>query len=182
VAAVELTVTEWAVLGAFSNGATHGFAAARLLAPEGAIGRVWTVSRPLVYRAIGALSAEGLVVESGTAPGSAGPRRRVVRLTEAGERALAGWLVKPVTHVRDYRSELMLKLLLLDGDAEATSRLVASQRAALEPMVGGLEQQAAEASGFDGVLARWRLDSALAAQRFLAELAAPEAGGSLRLQ
>jgi len=163
----ELSVTDWAVLGALSSGASHGFAAARLLAPGGEIGRVWTVSRPLVYRSLIHLAAEGLVSEEGTAPGAAGPRRRVVSPTRRGERALAAYLVSPVAHVRDYRSELMLKLLLLDGRPEEKRTLLRAQRTSLAPMCAGLALRLEQAEGFEAVLARWRLDSALAALRFL---------------
>ena len=176
----ELSVTEWAVLGALSSCAIHGFGAARALAPEGPIGRVWTVSRPLVYRAVSTLVASGLVMETGTAPGRAGPRRRLLKVTPAGRVALRGWLTAPVHHIRDYRSELMLKLLLLQDDDSGRAKLLAAQCAELEPICVGLRQRLDAADGFDAVLARWRLDSALAAQGFLEGLRDSETNRSRR--
>jgi DNA-binding PadR family transcriptional regulator len=173
-----LSVTDWAVLGALATCASHGFAAARALAPEGSIGQVWTVSRPLVYRAVAALTAAGLVEETGTAPGSAGPRRRLLEVTTPGRVALGAWLVTPVQHVRDYRSELMLKLLLLEGDPRSRAKLLAAQCEELEPICAGLGRRLDAASGFEAVLARWRLDSALAARNFLEALRSSQSGES----
>jgi DNA-binding PadR family transcriptional regulator len=175
-----LSLTEWAVLGALATRESHGFGAARALARDGELGRVWTVSRPLVYRAVSTLSAAGLITEAGTAPGAAGPRRRLLSVTPAGRRAIAGWLSRPVEHVRDYRSELMLKLLFLDDEPERRRQFLATQREALAPMVVGLERQLAEAEGFDRVLARWRLDNARAAEGFLEELDAEAEGAVSR--
>ncbi len=39
---------EWAVLASVAERPTHGFAVAKALGPSGEIGRVWSLSRPLV--------------------------------------------------------------------------------------------------------------------------------------
>ena len=64
------------MLALVSEGTTHGWALARLLEPTGDVGRVWTVRRALVYRALTQLEALGLVREAGDAPSERGPRGR----------------------------------------------------------------------------------------------------------
>jgi DNA-binding PadR family transcriptional regulator len=101
----ERSLTEWVVLGLVAEGPTHGFALARLLARDGAVGRVWRATRPLTYRAIAQLASDGMIKPVRTEPG-AGPPRRVHRVTPAGRRALRRWLAQPVRHPRDVRAEL----------------------------------------------------------------------------
>ena len=45
-----LSAAAWAVLGVVAEGPTHGFAVAAVLAPDGPLGQVWTLPRPMVYR------------------------------------------------------------------------------------------------------------------------------------
>ena len=52
-----LSPTEHAVLGVLAEAPTHGFAIAKDLAPGTSVGRVLTVRRPLVYRALDRLVA-----------------------------------------------------------------------------------------------------------------------------
>ena len=166
----ELSLTEWAVLGFIDEGDTYGFSVAKQFAAGGAAGRVWTVARPLVYRAIDTLTSQALVCALGSEPGAGGPRRTLIRVTPAGSAALAAWLEAPIDHVRDARSHLLMKLLLIERRGGSNATLVRRQRAALETMVIGLERQLDDATGFDGVLARWRLYSAETLDRFLAEI------------
>jgi DNA-binding PadR family transcriptional regulator len=166
-----LSINEWAVLGALSTTATYGFAAASELAPDGPIGRVWTVRRALVYRGINHLIELGFVATVGTAASPVGPIQRLLEVTASGRTAFDSWLDLPVAHIRDYRSELMLKLLFLTSDRTRRARFLAAQRAVLAPIRDGLAAQVAATEGFDEVLARWRLATADAAQDFLAGLA-----------
>ena len=166
----KLSVTEWAVLGTLATSASYGFAAARELGPKGSIGCAWTVPRPLVYRGIIKLIDDRLVAETGTAPGRSGPTQRLLRVTARGRKAFDSWLAMPVCHVRDYRSELMLKLRFLEDDPPRFVNLVRAQQDELDPILDGLRGQIDNASGFDGVLARWRLSSAVAANSFLSDL------------
>ena len=48
---------EHAVLALLAEQPRHGWAIVRALAPGGEIGRIWTLSRPLAYRAIDNLEA-----------------------------------------------------------------------------------------------------------------------------
>src|SRR5688572_22573499 len=123
----ERTLTEWVVLGLLAEAPAHGFAVARLLDRGGEVGRVWWATRPLTYRAIEQLEADGLVTAVRTEAG-AGPRRTVHRPTPAGRRALRRWLALPVPRFRDVRAELLVKLLLLERSARPTGPLLAAQR------------------------------------------------------
>jgi DNA-binding PadR family transcriptional regulator len=112
-----LSLTEWLVLGLASEGSTHGFAIARLLGHQGELGQVWRVPKPVIYRGLARLEQLGLVHTVGEQSTSLGPVRSVVEATPEGRQAAAAWLVTPVRHIRDVRSELMVKLALLDRSA-----------------------------------------------------------------
>jgi DNA-binding PadR family transcriptional regulator len=163
----DLTAGEWAVLALLGEAPSHGFAVARALAPEGEVGRIWSVRRPLVYRAVDTLTGMGLVRPAATVPSRSGPQRTVLEATPEGRRALARWLRQPVAHVRDARSLLMPKLLFLSR-AEADLRpLLTAQRAHFAELADGLRSAADDAAGFDRALLLWRLESTAAATRFV---------------
>lgn len=162
-----LSAREWAVLGSVSEGPTHGFAVARLLAEDAPVGRVWTVSRQDVYQALKKLVQLGLIGERSTEPGNRGPTRTIVAATPAGKRVLRRWLNEPVDHVRDVRSLLLLKLLLLDRAGRDPRPLIDAQRARLTPLLEGLESQRRYTEGFERVLVEWRVTSCRATLQFL---------------
>ena len=159
------------MLGVIAEGPTHGWAVVRELAADGALGRVWTVPRPIVYRSINTLRALGFVEEQGEAPSGRGPQRTIVRVTRRGRAALTRWLAEPVDHVRDVRSEFLLKLAVLDRAGKSRDALVRRQLAGLAPVFDALERPGTS-DGFDWVLVRWRRESALAVRRFLESLIA----------
>ena len=163
----ELPAAEWASLGIVGERPLHGYDVARTLAADGPLGAVWTVPRPLVYRALGQLEARGLVRPASREPSVRGPNRTVLEATAAGRRALARWLVDPVDHVRDVRSELLLKLALLDRRGGDPAPLLAAQRALVTELVDGLARRRRAAAGFDAVLLTWRIESARAVLRFV---------------
>ena len=173
---------EWAVLAVVSEQPTHGFAVAKALAPSGEIGRVWSLSRPLVYRALDHLVGAGLVEKGGVEPSVRGPARTSVRATPVGRRMARRWLNEPVGHVRDVRSLLMLKLLFLERSGLSPKRLLDVQREVLLPAAEALEQREQAVSGFERTLVQWRLESTRAVLRFLeaaqraAETSQAEAG------
>ena len=177
-AQTDLSPAEWASLALLAEQPAHGFAVARALAPGGEVGRVWSCSRPLVYRALGVLTETGLIEERGSEPSSTGPRRKVLGATRSGRREVERWLREPAAHVRDLRSDLMLKLLFLSRRSADASDLLLRQHAALQPLVEGLEDGVARAEGFDRVLYLWRLESARAALRFVEEVRSEERAAS----
>jgi PadR family transcriptional regulator AphA len=163
----ELSVTDWAVLALLSEKPAHGFAVAKLLAPEADLGRIWTVSRPLVYRALATLERKNLVEPVGVESGDRGPARTRMRATAAGDEAVTEWLRTPVQHVRDLRSQLLLKLRLLYRRSSDPAPLATAQLARLTPILAALQDQAAATAGFDRLLATWRYETALAASHVL---------------
>jgi DNA-binding PadR family transcriptional regulator len=162
----ELSLSDWVVLGVVAEGPTHGWPVVRELAPDGAIGRIWTVSRPLVYRSLATLLAAGLIEEHGDAAGVRGPQRTIVRATRRGRGALRRWLDEPVDHVREVRSALLVKLALLDRAGRPADALIERQLQRLEPVFAAVMKRAPRA-GFESVLATWRREQALAVRRFL---------------
>ncbi|MGH9056834.1 MAG: PadR family transcriptional regulator [Acidimicrobiales bacterium] len=163
---------DWAVLGAVAEQPRHGFGVAQLLSPDGALGQVWTMPRPLVYQALKRLLAAGMVEEVRVEAGARGPRRTVLAVTPAGERALRAWLAEPVHHVRDARSQLLLKLALLSRSGRDPETLLQAQRRLLSEQVAALERQHGAEGGFERTLTLWRLESSRAALRFAEKLLA----------
>jgi DNA-binding PadR family transcriptional regulator len=162
----EMSLPEWLVLTILSQQHAHGFAVAQLTAAGGDLGRVWQIPKAVVYRAIGRLLDAGLIGPEGTEPGL-GPQRTVYAATEDGRAAAQRWLHEPVEHVRDIRSELLLKLALLDRAGEDPADLLTAQRAVLEPLVGAIESRRAGSQGFDATLLAWRRATAIAALDFI---------------
>ena len=168
---VQLGLAEWVVLALVAERPAHGFAIAALTAREGELGRVWHVPRPLVYRALGRLEEEQLIAAGGSESGP-GPRRTPYRCTPAGSRLLEVWLRTPVRHVRDVRSEFLLKLALHQRRGSDPGDLVAGQRSVLAPIAAALAEERASSSGFDTVLLAWRESNAAAVLDFLDDIGA----------
>ncbi len=161
----QLSPADWSVLALVAERPTHGFALAQALAPGGAVGCVWTVRRPLVYRSIEILAGRRLIEPAGTERSTSGPPRTILKITSNGRRLLGHWLREPVTRVRQARSELMLKLLFLDRAGSDPSRLLRAQREVLDERARELRSEADRVSGFESTLAIWRQESTLAALR-----------------
>jgi len=145
-----------------SQGVSHGWALGTLLAPDGEIGRIWSLSRPLTYRAIDGLVDKGLVSRRGRTAGS-GRDRVVLAATAAGRRTGQRWLERPVPHLRDVRTELLVKLVLrqragLDNDA-----LLSAQQVLFEPAIDVLTSS----RDHEDLVDLWRRESARAVRRFL---------------
>ncbi|MGF1665393.1 MAG: PadR family transcriptional regulator [Acidimicrobiia bacterium] len=160
-----LSLTEMAVLGVLAEGSSHGFAIAKALEAGSDIGRILTVRRPLVYRALDRLVELGLAEPVHTEPGSAGPQRVVHRTTRSGRSRLRRWLAQPVEHVRDMRIEFLLKVMLLHRSGSSALELAQRQMDVLGPTIEALE--AVEGDHVDS----WRRHNASAALAFLEELA-----------
>lgn len=162
----ELLLGEWACLGLLHVQPSHGFALAARMAPEADVGRIWSMSRALTYRAVEQLAARGLIEPVLEEPGLAGGNRTVYSITRAGRTQLRRWLTTPVAHVRDIRGELLLKIHLAGlvgidlGDMlnEQHHRLCA-QRDALTAGIGA-----------DDPVDQWRVQAASAAIAFVGQL------------
>ena len=170
--AEQLLLGEWACLGIIYPAPTHGFAVAAELRPTGDVGRVWSLSRPLTYRAIDQLTARQLVAAVGEEPGIAGGNRTILAATRTGRAQLRKWLKTPVAHLRDLRSELLLKLVLAERCGVDVGPMLVAQRAQIAAMAEVLGDAVAAAP--DDVVVRWRSESAGAGLRFLDGLVARE--------
>lgn len=195
--ASNLSLSDWTVLAVIAERPTHGWPIVRQLGADGPLGRIWTVARPVVYRSLTTLADRSLIEAAGEATGQ-GPRRTIFRITPAGRRQLRRWLGTPVEHVRDVRTELLVKLALLDRAGASPRELVEAQLAQLAPILdaasrrspGGPDQPAPKPEpgeptepldpdeptddrsgrGFDEVLAAWRGEQTQAVDRFLRSL------------
>jgi DNA-binding PadR family transcriptional regulator len=162
---------------------TYGFAIAGLFSRGGSLGRVWQVSKPAIYRVIRRLDRLGLVHTAGEQHTKSGPSRSLVQATRAGRRAARMWLRTPVAHIGDVRSELMMKLALLDRAGDDPQDLLSKQRAAFGPLAAALADRVRVTSGMEHTLALWRHETMSATIQFLdqaawqAELAAASGPG-----
>lgn len=168
-------LTDWVVLALVAEEPRHGFAVAKELTGDASLGEAWTVSRPLVYRAIDHLRAAGLVEPVRTEAGAQGPHRTVYRATRSGAAQVGRWLDRPVEHPRDVRTELLVKLLLRARRGRPLAPLARAQLDRFAAVSGGLEQRAVAAAGPERVIARWRLESIGAIRRTLEAIVADEA-------
>ncbi len=162
----ELNLTEWIVLALASEGPTHGWTVVRALRRDSPLGEVWSSSGPLVYRAVSRLQDADLLHSVGIAEGH-GANRVMLEATPAGLEQVREWLLEPVDHVRDVRTVLLVKLLLLERRGVDRTLLVQRQRERLRPVATALAERAAAATDPDRVVAEWRALSAEAVMRFL---------------
>ncbi|MCE9621506.1 MAG: helix-turn-helix transcriptional regulator [Actinomycetia bacterium] len=165
----EMRLGEWACLGLLYPAPTHGFAIAARLKPGGDVGRVWSLSRALTYRALDQLAARGYAVAVGEEPGIAGGNRTILAATRDGRAQLRRWLTTPVEHLRDVRSELLLKLLIASECRIDVAPMLERQHAQIKQIATTLSAKVAGAEQTD-VVALWRIESSQAALRFVERL------------
>jgi len=176
----DAALAEPVCLALVAEGPTHGWAVASLLAPDGELGRIWALSRPLTYRAIDRLVSAGLVARTGREPGQ-GRARTILAATPAGRRRNRRWLDQPVAHLRDVRTGLLVKLELRRRADLEIAPLLEAQQEAFAPIVERLRRageddgEAGAAGEGDGdLVALWRRESAGTVERFLAAALAEE--------
>ena len=162
-----LSRSEWIVLSLVCEGPTHGNAVSRLVGADGDLGQIWRVPKGVVYRSLDRLSGLRLIRSAGEEHSTQGPVRFLVEATEAGQAAAVSWQHRPVQHTRDIRSELLVKLALLDRSGADPHDLLIAQRALLVPISSALRDRIATATGFDRTLLLWRYETASATVRFL---------------
>ena len=164
-----LLLGEWACLGILYPAPTHGFAIAARLKPTGDIGRVWSLSRALTYRSLEQLTTRGYVQAVGEEKGIAGGNRTILAATRSGRAQLRRWLNTPVAHLRDVRSELLLKLIIADLCGIGIADMLDRQQAHIEEMADAIAVQGDVDAPVD-VVDLWRQESSQTALRFLARL------------
>ena len=167
---IDPSLPEWAALGLLCETPRHGWAIARDLAPSGEIGQVYACTRPLAYRALAQLREAGFVEVRGQTTSEEGPSRTTLAATRRGRAAFGRWRGAAVEHVRDLRSELMLKLLFHERSGRDPSPLLTAQAGHLSRAELALERQARSSTEFDRTLVLWRLSVVRAALSFVEAL------------
>jgi DNA-binding PadR family transcriptional regulator len=165
----QLLLGEWACLGILYPSPTHGFAIAARLKPTGDIGRVWSLSRALTYRSLDQLATRGYIHAVGEEPGIAGGNRTILAATRSGRAQLRKWLDTPVAHLRDVRSELLLKLIIAELCGVSIADMLDRQHDRIEHMAEAIADQVDVDAPVD-VVDLWRQESSQAALRFLDRL------------
>ena len=163
----ELLLGEWACLGIVAQNPTHGFAVATRLKNDGDIGRIWSLTRPLTYRALDSLIDLGYLEPVREEHGVAGGTRTILRATRSGRSALRNWLATPSEHLRDLRSEFLLKITLSGLHGVDSRPLIGAQKKIVARILRNLR---ANTSGKEDLVTLWRIESGEAARRFLDQL------------
>ena len=158
----EPSFAEHVCLVLVNQGISHGWALGTVLAPDGDIGRIWSLTRPLTYRAIDGLIEKGLLSRRGRTAGL-GRDRVVLAATAAGRRTSERWLETPVPHLRDVRTELLVKLALRQRAGLDNEALLNAQQVLFEPAIDALTS----GQGGEDLVDLWRRESARAVRRFL---------------
>jgi DNA-binding PadR family transcriptional regulator len=166
-----LSLAEWLVLCLVREEPTYGLVIAQLLDRDGSLGRIWSVPKGSVYFALQRLELLGLIRMAGRQQSiQGGPARSLLEATPVGRAAAQAWLSTPVEHARDVRSELMMKLALLDRTGSDSRSLVRAQLAQLVPVAAALDVQLSASTGFEHTLVLWRHAAMTATMRFLEAL------------
>ena len=165
----DLLLGEWACLGLLYKKPTHGFAIAARLKPGSDIGRIWSLTRPLTYRALEQLQTHGYVEESGEEVGLAGGNRTLLTITKPGRAIFRTWINTPVVHLRDMRSELLLKLVLAEECGIDIADMLKTQRKNTKTLQRNIESSINE-NGENDVVLVWRREIAEATLRFIDSL------------
>jgi DNA-binding PadR family transcriptional regulator len=142
----------------------HGWALHEELAPRGEIGRAWTLSRQLVYRAIDTLEVDGLVKRAQPKDGG-GADKVIISPTAKGKSHITTWLNQPVEHLRDVRTELVVKMMLRERAGLSAQSFLTVQQEAFAPLLRAIESSPAQTP-----VDMWRRESASAVKRFLTRL------------
>lgn len=167
---------EWACLGILYDRPAHGWAIASRLRPDTDIGRIWHLTRPLTYRSIDQLIRRGWIHPVAHEPGRAGPNRTVLAATRAGRGQFRTWTRTPIVHLRNIRSELLLKLVLAEHNHIDTTAMLDHQRAVVDRHAASLRA----ITESDDLVNLWRLESTHAARRFIDRIQQERTGTTTR--
>lgn len=146
------------------SGIHHGYPIAQEFSADGEVGAVLTVSRPVVYRELAALESRGLL-SSKADRGARGQAKKTLKITTAGNKALDAWLAEPVHHIRDMRTEFLLKVMMRERLQMPLKNFVSEQRSALAEVTSTLGRMREHS-----LVSSWRREQARAVVRFLDEL------------
>jgi len=143
----ELTAPEYAALGLLAAEPQHGYELARRW-QAGPLAEVAPTEQSVLYGYLRTLEGRGLLDWEEIRVGNR-PPRRIFSASELGWEVLRPWLRSPVARMREVRSDLLLKiyvLQLIDPDGEP--RLLARQVAVCELYLQDAQARLGEAEGF----------------------------------
>jgi hypothetical protein len=89
----------------------------------------------------------------------------IISPTAAGKRLTKEWLDSPVTHLRDVRTELVLKVMLREKLELPLAPFLSLQDAIFDPLITAINKDAS-----DSPVNLWRKESANAVKRYLSRL------------
>lgn len=158
-----LSLADNVCLALIVNGAEHGWAVVQQLQPETRFGRIWSLSRALTYRSIEHLIELKYIRRRGVTAGK-GADRRLIHATSIGRNVSHQWLETPVEHLRDVRTELLLKLELRTQAKKQNVAFIRRQQKMFAPVISSLETTA-QSSKVPVDL--WRSESAKSVDKFL---------------
>jgi len=134
------------------------------------LGRIWSLSRALTYRSIEHLIDLKYIRRSGVTAGK-GADRRLVHATPLGRGVTRQWLDAPVEHLRDVRTELLLKLELRAEAKKSNIAFIRRQQQSFAPVISSL---GATARSSNAPVDLWRSESAKSVDAFLRKLTSSE--------
>ncbi len=137
----ELSPTARVILGMISLGNRTGYDIKRVV--DKSTRHFWAASYGQIYPELGRLEEAGLV--SGRAEPSGGRARTVYELTDAGKKALRGWLSSDEEPTYELRDEGMLKLFFSDSLPERRVENLGAMRARHERKLAELSVLAEKA-------------------------------------
>lgn len=161
-----LSLADNICLALIANGAEHGWAVVQQLQPATPLGRIWSLSRALTYRSIEHLVELNYIRRRGVTAGK-GADRRLVHTTALGRRVTHQWLEAPVEHLRDVRTELLLKLELRTQAKKSNVAFIRRQQKTFAPVIATL---GATARSSKVPVDLWRSESAKSVDVFLRSL------------
>lgn len=119
--------SEFALLGLLIPGPCHGYELHKKMNESDGIGLIWGVKMANLYAQLDKLERNGLVT-SNSVTSDNHPNRKQFDLTEKGREAFEEWLVKPISHPRDFRQEFMVRYYFMSRERpELLTSYLASQ-------------------------------------------------------
>jgi PadR family transcriptional regulator, regulatory protein AphA len=142
---MELTATEYAVLGLLTRGEKSGYDLRK--AAEGSVGYFWTPAKSRIYAILPRLVEAGLVRRRDVAQ-SRRPDKQLYRLTPRGEEALRRWIGQGALEPETSRNTLLVKVFFGElAEPEQILGQIRQRRVEMEQLKAELE--AIEAHGRD---------------------------------
>jgi PadR family transcriptional regulator, regulatory protein AphA len=142
---MELTATEYAVLGLLTRGEKSGYDLRK--AAEGSVGYFWTPAKSRIYAILPRLVDAGLVRRRDVAQ-SGRPDKQLYRLTATGERVLRRWIAEGELEPESSRNTLLVKVFFGDlAEPEQILEQVRARRREMEQLKDELEAIEASRSG-----------------------------------